>query len=246
MTSVYFWSSSRTDLQTRVRAKMTCENQKSPPPILIKPNGESEIFNPENYKGQYLVLILFNHAWDDQCSKEVKTFSEMISKFEEENCSVLGISRDGPAVLMDWIVEMKTIKFSLVSDLNMASFDIGISQRLGISLPAGYTIPSILVMDKKGTLRYIGSNLPAPGNSAAEVLRIVSALNSVVDPGNGDKITPANWQPSKPFIWNKEKEVANYYATNFHSQKEGKLTEELVGEKGENLFLEDYHAAESS
>ena len=118
MTSVYFWSSSRTDLQTRVRAKMTCENQKSPPPILIKPNGESEIFNPEKYKGQYLVLILFNHAWDDQCSKEVKAFSEIIRKFEEANCSVLGISRDGPAVLTDWIVEMKTIKFPLVSDLN--------------------------------------------------------------------------------------------------------------------------------
>ena len=224
---------------------MTCEKQKSPPPVLIKPNGESEIFSPEKYKGQYLVLILFNHAWDDQCSKEVKTFSELISKFEEQNSSVLGISRDGPEVLMDWIVEMKTIKFPLVSDLNMASFDIGISQRLGISLPAGYTIPSIIVMDKKGTLRYIGSNLPAPGNSAAEVLRIVTALNSVVDPGNGDKITPANWQPSMPFIWNKEKEVTNYYATNFQSQKEDKLTEESVKEKGENLFLEDYHAPSS-
>ena len=200
MTSVYIWSLSRTDLQTRVRARMTCENQKSPPPVLIKPNGESEIFNPEKYKGQYLVLILFNHAWDDQCGKEVKSFSEMFSKFEEQSCYVLGISRDGPGVLMDWIDEMKTIKFPLVSDLNLASIDIGISQRLGISLPAGYTIPSVIVMDKKGTLRYIGSSMPAPGNSAAEVLRVVTALNSVVDPGNGDKITPANWQPSKPFI----------------------------------------------
>lgn len=97
-------------------------------------------------------------------------------------------------------------------------------------------------MDKKGTLRYIGSNLPAPGNSAAELLRIVTALNSVVDPGKGVKITPANWQPSKPFIWNKEKEAASYYATNFHSQNEEKLTEESVEEKGENLLLEDCRA----
>ena len=179
---------------------MTCENQKSPPPVLIHPNGETEIFNPEKYKGQYLVLILFNHAWDDQCGKEVKSFSEMFSKFEEQSCSVLGISRDGPGVLMDWIDEMKTIKFPLVSDLNLSSIDIGISQRLGIALPAGYAIPSVIVMDKKGTLRYIGSSMPAPGNSAAEVFRVVTALNSVVDPGNGDKITPANWQPSKPFI----------------------------------------------
>ena len=116
MTSVYIWSLSRIDLQTRVRRTMTCENQKSPPPVLIQPNGESEIFNPEKYKGQYLVLILYNHAWDDQCSKEVKSFSEMFSKFEEQNCSVLGISRDGPAVLMDWIDEMKSIMFSKLAD----------------------------------------------------------------------------------------------------------------------------------
>ena len=213
---------------------------------MIKPNGESEIFYPEKYKGQYLVLILFNHAWDDQCGKEVKSFSEMFSEFGKQNCAVLGISRDGPAVLKDWIDEMKTVQFPLVSDQNLASFDIGISQRLGISLPAGYTIPSIIVMDKEGTLRYIGSNLPAPGNSAPEVLRVVTALNSVVDPGKGKKITPANWESSKPFIWNKEKEVAKYYATNFSSQKENKLKEESVKEKGENLFLEDYYDADES
>ena len=212
---------------------------------MIKPNGESEIFYPEKYKGQYLVLSLFTHAWDEQCSKEVKSFSELFSQFGEQNCKVLGISRDGPAVLMDWIDEMKTVKFPLVSDQNLASFDIGISQRLGISLPAGYAIPSVIVLDKKGTLRYIGSNLPTPGNSAPEVLRVVTALNSVVDPGKGKKITPANWESSKPFIWNKEKEVDKYYATNFTSQ-EDKLKEESVKEKGENLFLEDYYDADES
>ena len=220
---------------------MSCENQKNPPAVLIQPNGEYENFDPVKYNGQYLVLILCNHAWDEQCSKELKSFSEIFSNFGEQNCSVLGISRDGPSVLMDWIREMKTIKFPLVSDNNLASFDVGISQRLGISLPAGYAIPSIIVIDKKGALRYIGSNLPAPGNSAAEVLRVVTALNSVVDPGKGEKITPANWQPSKPFIVNTEKEVAKYYAKNFPSQKEENLTEESVKEKGENLFLEDYH-----
>ena len=49
--------------------------------------------------------------------------------------------------------------------------------------------------------------------------------------------------------------MAKYYVTNFPSQKEEKLTEESVKdkpteesviEKGENLFLEDYHDAESS
>ena len=218
---------------------LTCKSQKSVPAVLIKPNGESENFDPSKYNGQYLVLILCNHAWDEQCTKELKSFSEIFSKFGEQNCSVLGISRDGPSVLMDWIREMKTIKFPLVSDNNLASFDVGISQRLGISLPAGYAIPSIIVIDKKGALRYIGSNLPAPGNSAAEVLRVVTALNSVVDPGMGEKITPANWQPLKPFIVNTEKEVAKYYAKNFPSPKEENLTEESV--KGENMFLEDYH-----
>ena len=225
---------------------LTCGNQKSPPPVVINPNGESEIFYPEKFKGQYLVLILFNNAWDDQCSKEVNSFSELLSEFGEQNCRVLGISRDGPAVLTDWINEMKTVQFPLVSDQNLATFDIGISQRLGISLPAGYAIPSVIVMDKKGKLRYIGSNLPAPGNSAPEVLRVVTALNSVVDPGKGKKITPANWESSKPFIWNKEKEVAKYYAANFPSQNEDKLTEESVKEKGENLFLEDYYDADES
>ena len=225
---------------------LTCENQKSPPAVLIKPNGESENFDPAKYNGQYLVLILFNHAWDEQCGKELKSFSETFSEFEKQNCSVLGISRDGPSVLMDWIDEMKIIKFPLISDNNLTSLDAGISQRLGISLPAGYAIPSIIVIDKKGTLRYIGSNLPSPGNSAAEVLRVVTALNSVVDPGNGEKITPANWQPSKPFIVNNEKEVAKYYASNFSSQKDENLTKESVKEKDGNLFLEDYHSAESS
>ena len=228
----------------------TNENQKSPPPVLIKPNGESEIFDPAKYKGQYLVLILFNHAWDNQCIKEVKCFSEITNKFEEQNCNMLGISRDGPKVLIDWIHEMKTIKFPIVSDMNMASLDIGISQRLGISLPAGYAIPTVIVMDKKGTLRYIGSNLPAPGNSGAEVLRVVTALNTVVDNGNGEKITPANWQPSEPFIWNQEKKVAQYYAANYKALKTEKGEEVESGKstplknKIGNMFLEDYHADE--
>ena len=145
---------------------------------------------------------------------------------------------------------MKTIKFPIVSDMNMASLDIGISQRLGISLPAGYAIPTVIVMDKKGTLRYIGSNLPAPGNSGAEVLRVVTALNTVVDNGNGEKITPANWQPSEPFIWNQEKKVAQYYAANYKALKTEKGEEVESGKstplknKIGNMFLEDYHADE--
>ena len=136
---------------------------------------------------------------------------------------MLSISRDGPSVFMDWIEEMKVIKFPLVGDSNLASFDVGISQRLGISLPAGYAIPSIIVIDKKGALRYIGSNLPAPGNSADEVLRVVTALNSVVDPGKGEKITPANGRLHLSSGTRREKWLNTMQPTNL-SQREEHLT----------------------
>ena len=199
----------------------------TPSPVIVHPGGKADIFNPNNYSGKYLVLVLIHSAWEPCCSRDVLSFSKLLPEFESQNCSVVGISRDGPAVLIDWMKENDDFLFPIISDLNLAEHDFGLTQRLGLTLSLGYAIPSSVVIDKEGIIRYVSSNFPSHGDSAGEILRIVQALNIVVDKGEGRKLTPANWEPEDPIIWNTRQGVDKHYLENFPVKEDVAKTEEI-------------------
>ena len=185
------------------------------PPVIVHPDGNVGVFNASNYKKKYLVLVVVFSAYDKSATNEIKAFSKLLPNFEAQNCMLLGISRDSPPVLTDWMSQEKEFAFPIISDLNLADSDFGLSQRLGISLNQGYPTSSLIVVDKSGIIRYISSNTAGYDQSANEIFRIVEALNSVVDAGKGQKLVPANWKSSDQFIWNTREHVDYYYAKKY-------------------------------
>ena len=134
-----------------------------------------------------------------------------VKKFKDQNCKLLGVSRDGPSVLKDWMDECGW-PIPVISDMNLAPKDFGVIQRLGLPLQHGYAVPSAVVIDKKGVIRTIASHSPSDGGCCVgEILRIVTALKQVVVPGDNGKLTPANWDAKQPFIVNTRKGVDDYY-----------------------------------
>ena len=202
----------------------------TPSPVIVHPGGKADIFNANAYSDKYLVLVLIHSAWDQCSSRDVLSFSKLLPEFQTQNCNVVGISKDGPAVLIDWMKENKEFLFPVISDLNLAEHDFGLTQRLGLTLSLGYAVPSSVVIDKEGIIRYISSNFPSHGDSASEILRIVQALNIVVDKGQGRKLTPANWEPEDPIIWNTRQGVDKHYLNNFPAKEEDTKTKENVEE----------------
>ena len=183
----------------------------TPPPILIDTDVKSKVFKAQDFSNSFVVLILFHHAWDYQGTKEMESFSEHVEKFKDQNCKLLGVSRDGPSVLKDWMNECAW-PIPVISDMNLAPKDFGIIQRLGLPLQHGYAVPSAVVIDKKGVIRTIASHSPSDGGCCVgEILRIVTALKQVVVPGDNGKLTPANWDAKQPFIVNTRKGVDDYY-----------------------------------
>ena len=194
--------------------------EETPPPILIDTDGKVKVFNAKDFSNKFVVLILFHHAWDYQGTKEVEQFSEHVQKFKDQNCQLLGVSRDGPAVLTDWMKECAW-NFPVVSDVNLAPKDFGIIQRLGLPLQHGYAVPSVVVIDKRGVVRTIASHSPCDGGCCVdEILRIVTALNQVVVPGDNGKLTPANWDAKQPYMVNTRKGVDDYYYRKYGLREE--------------------------
>ena len=194
--------------------------EETPPPILIDTDGKVKVFNAKDFSNKFVVLILFHHAWDYQGTKEVEQFSEHLQKFKDQNCQLLGVSRDGPAVLTDWMKECSW-NFPVVSDVNLAPKDFGIIQRLGLPLQHGYAVPSVVVIDKRGVVRTIASHSPCDGGCCVdEILRIVTALNQVVVPGDNGKLTPANWDAKQPYMVNTRKGVDDYYYRKYGLREE--------------------------
>ena len=199
------------NIQTQTLAPSTSiKREDVPPPVIVYPNGKTEIFDPSAFSNYYLTLVIIHSAYDPHSTMSMQSFSKLKDDFDKENCKLLGISRDSPAVLKDWTSGNSDILFPIVSDMNLAETDYGLIQRLGITLVDGYATNSSIVVDKKGVIRYMDSVFGA-GQSGEEMLRIVQALNRVIDSSSDEKLTPANWNTNDPFILNTRDGVKKYY-----------------------------------
>ena len=57
------------------------------------------------FSSSYLCLVVFRGAMEPLSSLELINFSNNISKFQDLDCKLVGLSRDSPVVLQDWLVE---------------------------------------------------------------------------------------------------------------------------------------------
>lgn len=116
-------------------------------------------------KGQNVVLLFFPFANTGVCTKEMCTFRDGMSVYNELNAKVLGISVDSPFSLSLW-AEKNNLQFDLLSDFNKTTikdydsyseiFGAGKWDFTGVSKRSAF------VIDKEGVIRYM-EILPTPG-----------------------------------------------------------------------------------
>ena len=117
-------------------------------PMLVNPDGSLEELQMTKFSPTYLCMIVFRAAFEPLSSSELMAFSNSISKFHDLDCQLVGVARDSPMVLQEWMAdpvmeekEDSSAKFPCISCLNLGSGDFGLIQAVGISLVQGYPHP---------------------------------------------------------------------------------------------------------
>ena len=89
------------------------KGDKAPGFTLPDQNGKSVSSN--DYWGKWLVIYFYPKDNTPGCTKEAEDFSSLLDKFDEDGCSIIGISPDSPASHTNFIKKRK-LKIDLLSD----------------------------------------------------------------------------------------------------------------------------------
>lgn len=131
------------------------------------------------FRGKNVVLAFFPGAFTGACDKEVCALRDSMTRFNDLNAQVVGISVDGPFALKE---------FSAKYDLNfplLADFDRHVTNTYGILFKGlggveGYDVANraVFILDKDGIVRYSWEASPSPGiePNYEEVIAAVAAL----------------------------------------------------------------------
>jgi peroxiredoxin len=107
------------------------------------------------FKGKNVVLAFFPGAFTGVCTKEVCTLRDSMSRFNESNAQVLGISVDSPFANKAFATQNK-LEFPLLSDYSRRSLkEYGVVHE-GFAGLEGYAAAkrSVFVLDKDGVVQY--------------------------------------------------------------------------------------------
>lgn len=123
------------------------------PPGTKAPNFElttskGETVSLERYQGQKPVLLVFWTTWCPYCRQELKQMEDFLAGFQEEALAVLGINSGW----RDTVSRMKQFQEKYQLDIPLA-FD---HQHLVSRDYSIRGVPTILVVDKQGTVAFSG------------------------------------------------------------------------------------------
>jgi peroxiredoxin (alkyl hydroperoxide reductase subunit C) len=123
------------------------------------------------------------------CPTEIAEFGKRDAEFRALGAQVLGLSCDTHFVHLAWRnshPDLRDLPFPMLAD-----FTREVSQALGIIHPsAGVPLRATFLVDPTGTVRFVCVNDLDAGRSVAEVLRVLSALQT-------GELTPCNWHPGE-------------------------------------------------
>jgi peroxiredoxin len=149
--------------------------QKAPDFSLTDYDGNQKTLN--DFKGKNLVLAFYPAAFTGVCTKEMCTFQDSLSQFNNLNVEVLGVSTDKAATNQDFAAK-NGVTFPLMSDEareTIKNYDIQF-ENFGTQ---GNTVAkrSVFVIDGNGDLQYqwIADN-PGQEPNYDEVLKAVEGL----------------------------------------------------------------------
>ena len=106
-----------------------------------------------DYRGKKNVVLSFvPAAWTPVCSDQWPGYNIVQELFEENDAVLLGISVDNIPTLYSWTNQMGHLWFEVLSDFWPHG---AVASRFGILRSNGTAERAIIIIDKKGTIRYI-------------------------------------------------------------------------------------------
>lgn len=153
-----------------------------------------------DYRGRW--LILFSHPADftPVCTTEFIGFSRAYEQFQALHCDLLGLSIDSTFAHIAWVRNIKEnfgveVPFPIIEDLSMQ-----VAHAYGMIQPGASdtsAVRAVFVIDPEGTLRAMIYYPMTNGRSVAEILRLLSALQTST---SQQVATPEGWQPGEKVI----------------------------------------------
>lgn len=157
--------------------------------ILIKPKGEmpevgdtapdfSLVSNEgtevtlSDYRGQWVVLYFYPKDFTSGCTIQARRFQEDMTKFEERNATIFGVSVDDAESHAEFC-EKEGLRFKLLADIGGAvAEDYGSARGAG---PAKIAARNTFVINPDGKVaaRFIGVN---PNENSTESLEAIDRL----------------------------------------------------------------------
>ena len=147
-------------------------------------------------------VLLFSHPADftPVCSTELVDLARRAPEFEALHVQLIGISVDSIYSHIAWSRSLaekfgQEIPFPIIADL-----DTKVSQAYGMIHPgasATATVRAVFVIDPRQMIRALVYYPMQAGRNIDELLRLVTALQTV--DANGVS-TPANWRPGDPVV----------------------------------------------
>jgi peroxiredoxin (alkyl hydroperoxide reductase subunit C) len=134
------------DSKTKLKVGM-----KAPDFTLQSLSGES--ISLSQYRGEKNVVISFvPAAWTPVCSDQWPGYNIAKNVFDKYDALLLGITVDNIPTLFAWTKEMGTLWFPVLSDFYPHG---AVSKKYGVLRSNGVSERALIVVDKKGILRYI-------------------------------------------------------------------------------------------
>lgn len=125
--------------------------QKAPGFLLKAVNGKE--VSLKDFKGKKNVVLSFvPAAWTPVCSDQWPGYNIVQDLFEENSAVLLGISVDNIPTLYSWTNQMGRLWFAVLSDFWPHGT---VASRYGILRSDGTAERAIIIIDKKGIIRYI-------------------------------------------------------------------------------------------
>ena len=125
--------------------------QKAPDFILKAVSGK--IVSLQDYKGKSNVVISFvPAAWTPVCSDQWPGYNIISDIFENNDAVLLGITVDNIPTLFSWTNQMGKLWFEVLSDFWPHG---AVAARFGVLRSDGVAERALIIIDKKGIIRYI-------------------------------------------------------------------------------------------
>ncbi|HID04390.1 MAG TPA: peroxiredoxin [Candidatus Caldiarchaeum subterraneum] len=124
-------------------------------PDFTLPDQERRMRSLSEFKGRKVVLAFFPGAFTSVCTKEMCTFRDSMSRFNDLDAVVLGISVNDPFTQKAF-AEANNLNFTLLSDYNretVKKYNVYHENFVGLN---GYTAAkrAVFIIDREGVIKY--------------------------------------------------------------------------------------------